>query len=157
MEKKIEKLEGSYDVPQLKQKLNEIIDYLNTQSQPEERKSVCDKHRREICRECMHNGNWTFEDTPEKWEKKVSVLIKEGLFEEVTDDKGERVFGYVECSDKVLKEIKQLLSEREREVLETIKELVDGKSIYSNNGCGTPLELIEWFVDTELDKLSKKK
>lgn len=29
MEKKIEKLEGSYDVPQLKQKLNEIIDYLN--------------------------------------------------------------------------------------------------------------------------------
>lgn len=34
--KKIEKLEGSYDVPQLKQKLNEIIDYLNTQPQTEE-------------------------------------------------------------------------------------------------------------------------
>ena len=35
--KKIEKLEGSYDVPQLKQKLNEIIDYLNTQPQEEEK------------------------------------------------------------------------------------------------------------------------
>ena len=27
-----------------------------TQDTPEERKSVCDKHHREICRECMHNG-----------------------------------------------------------------------------------------------------
>lgn len=33
---KIEKLEGSYDVPQLKQKLNKIIDYLNSQDQEEE-------------------------------------------------------------------------------------------------------------------------
>lgn len=39
--KKIEKLEGSYDVPQLKQKLNEIIDYLNTQDQEEEN-TVCE-------------------------------------------------------------------------------------------------------------------
>lgn len=31
--KKIEKLESSYDVPQLKQKLNEIIDHLNSQDQ----------------------------------------------------------------------------------------------------------------------------
>ena len=48
------------------------------------------------------------------------------------------------------------ISKAKEEVLETAKEIIDGKSIYSNNGCGTPLELLDWFVESELDKLSLK-
>ena len=66
-----------------------------------------------------------------------------------------RTFGYW---GEEIKFIKQLLDEREREVLDTVKEIISGKSIYQENGneCGTPLELIEWFVDTELSKLNKE-
>lgn len=49
------------------------------------------------------------------------------------------------------------ISKAKEEVLETAKEIIDGKSIYSNNGCGTPLELLDWFVESELDKLSNKR
>ena len=42
-----------------------------------------------------------------EWKKKIPMWIKEGLFEEVTDDRGTRILGYVNCSDKVLDFIEQ--------------------------------------------------
>lgn len=36
------------------------------------------------------------------------------------------------------------------------KKIIDEESIYSGGECGTPLELLEWFVDTGLDKLNKE-
>ena len=101
MEKKgkIEKLVFAGDLienelERIRIKINKIIEVLNrttlinypinTQPQTEERKSVCDKHHREICRECMHNGTWIFEDTPEEkegWEerfvKKAGITLTE--------------------------------------------------------------------------------
>ena len=120
MEKKIEKM-GHFLVPSstsegvvdalrsLADKLNEIIDHLNSQAQPEEN---------------------------EEWEKRFI-----------------RTFGYW---GEEIKFIKQLLKEREREVLEEAKKIIDEESIYSGGECGTPLELLEWFVDTGLDKLNKE-
>lgn len=35
MGKKIEKIEGAYDLPVIKKKLNQVIDYLNSESRPE--------------------------------------------------------------------------------------------------------------------------
>ena len=144
-------------------KQNEIIDYLNTQPKEEvtaewlyrkNKKRLEDLTEKEL----KKRGITKTQDTPEEWEKKVSVLIKEGLFEEVTDDKGERVFGYVECSDKVLKEIKQLLSEREREVLESMRDWVIEyyKDTWNIRDFDAE-KAIGKIVDRELDKLNEKK
>lgn len=46
----------------------------------------------------------------EDWKKKLSVLIREGLYQRVTDEKEERVFGYVKCSDEVMEELDALIS-----------------------------------------------
>lgn len=50
-----------------------------------------------------------------------------------------------------------IMSKAKKETLDTAKEIIDGKSIYSNSGCGTTLELLDWFIESELDKLNKKK
>ena len=72
---KIEKLEGSYDVPQLKQKLNEIIDYLNTQPQAEDCTHSFDLNNR--CSKCGVRGVKDMiaelQDTPEGWEKEFEL------------------------------------------------------------------------------------
>jgi len=142
-------------------KQNEIIDHLNSQDQEGYEKRI--RIRGELSGETEHiKAHKEYlatskQDTPEKWEKKVSVLIKEGLFEEVTDDKGERVFGYVECSDKVLKEIKQLLSEREREVLESMRDWVIEYYKDTWNIRDFDAEIaIGKIIDRELSKLTTK-
>ena len=98
----MEKVEGAYDVVILKQKINEIIGYLNSQAQPEEN---------------------------EEWEKRFI-----------------RTFGYW---GEEIKFIKQLLKEREREVLEDIKgvnnEIYEGRT-----------EILEVEIDNRLDKLNKE-
>ena len=113
MEKKIEKM-GHFLVPSstsegvvdalrsLADKLNEIIDHLNSQSQPEEN---------------------------EEWEKRFI-----------------RTFGYW---GEEIKFIKQLLKEREREVLEDIK--VVNNEIYEGR-----TEILEVEIDNRLDKLNKE-
>ena len=146
MESKIEKIEvNSFTsvndgVYLIIQKINEFIDYLNSQAQPviinypinsevqpEERKSICDKHHKEICRECMHNGSWTFEDTLEEWEKRY---VKR--------------FGYW---GEEIKFIKQLLEEREREAkIEVLTEIF--QTCYQEDS--KTLELVE-------EKLAKLK
>ena len=125
-------------------KQNEVIDYLNTQPQAEERKSVCDKHHREICRECMHNGTWIFEDTPE--EKKTLVQLRRVFdkkrvkewdriametYKQATQDTPEEKEGWEERFVKrfgyfssEIDFIKNLLLEREREVLESMRDWV---------------------------------
>ena len=81
MEKKIEKLEGSYDVPQLKQKLNEIIDHLNSQDQEEEitAEQLCEDNRKRmerlINKELEERGFIRkIKDTPEEKEEWVEKL-----------------------------------------------------------------------------------
>lgn len=77
------------------------------------------------------------------WKKKLSVLITEGLYEQVTDDKGKRVLGYVNCSDKVMKELDTLISQeiekaREEGKREALGEVIKmakhmAKNYYSGN------------------------
>jgi len=141
MESKIEKIEGAYDIPILKDKLNRVIDYLNSQDQEEICTHDFDLNNR--CTKCGVRGVKDMiaelQDTPEEkeeWEKRFI-----------------RRFGYW---GEEIKFIKQLLDERKREVLEEAKKIIDEESIYSGGECGTPLELLEWFVDTGLDKLNKE-
>lgn len=143
---RIEKLEGSYDVPQLKQKLNEIIDYLNTQPQageypqkakyisgevPEEKKTlvqlrrVFDKKRvKEWDRIAMETYKQATQSTPEQkeeWEKKW-----EEFFLYVTNNKN-WVDGrpewkgnvYITLYNAMKDFIKDLLLERERWAIDT--------------------------------------
>ena len=119
-------------------KLNEIIDHLNSQAQPEEMTEDRIERAREKREEYLNR----FKDTPEEWEERFN-----------------KYWGCMfECGDyeKLIDDIKQLLDEREREVLEEAKKIIDEESIYSGGECGTPLELIGWFIDTELDKLNKE-
>ncbi len=75
MESKIEKIEGAYDIPILKDKLNRVIDYLNSQAQAEVLPVEGD--------EFEYNGEkykwgktYTSKDTPEEKEE----LTKEEWF-----------------------------------------------------------------------------
>ena len=133
-------------------KLNEVIDYLNskefqstTQDTPEE--ELTDK-KKDV------DKGVDREDTPEEWEKKISTLVKEGLFEEVTDDKGERVLGYIGCSDKVLKEIKQLLDDREREVLE--KERTEVSKLLMKHACNEVPDNIPFGMDVMVREVASE-
>lgn len=117
--KKIVKLEGSYDVPQLKQKLNEIIDYLNSQDQEEEN-TVCEGCGKTITSRFMQSytkgdGMHSYclscdpekQDTPEQKEELVEIKKKlNGISVE---------YNIIDRIDVIWEEIENLLSEREKE------------------------------------------
>lgn len=139
--KKIEKLEGSYDVPQLKQKLNEIIDYLNSQDQEGESNFIHTvgtpilEGTTTRSREDMERTDYigypyskefqsTTQDTPEqkeKWEERFAEF-----FLYVTNDKN-WVDGrpewkgdvFVTLYNAILHFIEKLLDERERGAIDT--------------------------------------
>lgn len=52
----------------------------------------------------------------------------------------------------------ELLDKAELEILSQVKEIIERKSIYQEKGdeCGTPIELIEWYVGTKLEDLTSK-
>lgn len=82
-----------------------------------------------------------------EWKKKIPMWIKEGLFEEVTDDRGTRILGYVNCSDKVLDFIEQEIDKaREEGEIEVLTEIF--QTCYQEDS--KTLELVE-------EKLSKLK
>ena len=121
---------------------------------------LLDKAREEGRREALETLHLKLNDCTDimaKIEKIIDHLNSQAQPEENEEWEKRfiRTFGYW---GEEIKFIKQLLDEREREVLDTVKEIISGKSIYQENGneCGTPLELIEWFVDTELSKLNKE-
>ena len=143
MESKIEKFVGDdsctprdFDtyryINNLQDKVNEIIDHLNSQAQAEVLPVEGD--------EFEYNGEkykwgktYTSKDTPEEkegWEKRFI-----------------RTFGYW---GEEIKFIKQLLDEREREVLEDIKEDIKGvnNEIYEGR-----TEKLEVEIDNRLYKL----
>lgn len=78
MESKIEKIEGAYDIPILKDKLNRVIDYLNSQDQEETCTHGFDLNNR--CTKCGVRGVKDMiaelQDTPEEKEE----LTKEEWF-----------------------------------------------------------------------------
>lgn len=115
MESKIEKIEGAYDIPILKDKLNKIIDHLNSQDQGEE-KTVCEGCGKAIISRFMQSYsrddglhyyclscNPETEDTPEEIEEWKKRYVKR--------------FGY--WSEEI-KFIQQLLDEREKEVRKSV-------------------------------------
>lgn len=164
MEKK-EKLEGSYDVPQLKQKLNEIIDYLNTQSQPEEYSKTIEP----LEEGKIYSGVPISKSTPEEkedWEEKW-----EEFFLYVTNNKN-WVDGrpewkgnvYITLYNAMKDFIRQLLEERERERYERGRkdqQQLDGL-IYGTTVSSTTTLEEGWKLKDpkklkkELDKLSSK-
>jgi len=178
MESKIEKIEGAYDIPILKDKLNRVIDYLNSQDQeeicthyfdlnnrctkcgvrgvkdmiaelqdtPEVFKEFSDKNIRDDIPEGFVEINGKLhkmEDTPEEWEenrKEFSEYWANHSHEEAQewldkDKLGTPEYTMEECikvvryyirqdtkAQELIYYIKQLLKEREREVLERLLE-----------------------------------
>ena len=164
MESKIEKIEGSYDIPILKDKLNRVIDYLNSQDQEEiTAEQLCEDNRRRmeklINKEMDERGFVRkVKDTPEEYKEKFVEWGLWSLVEDISDDgdgEGDNL-QLTKEGKEASRMIKQLLDERKREVLEEAKKIIDEESIYSGGECGTPLELLEWFVDTGVDKLNKE-
>ena len=161
MEKKIEKLEGSYDVPQLKQKLNEIIDHLNSQDQEEEitAEQLCEDNRKRmerlINKELEERGFIRkIKDTPEEKEEWVEKLWE--LIDVYRDSKD--INSELEGIEEVNQYVKQLLDEREREVLESMRDWVIEYYKDTRNIRDFDAEIaIGKIVDRELDKLNKKK
>ena len=106
----MEKVEGAYDVVILKQKINEIIGYLNSQAQPEE-----NEPEKVYVEPIVPNFT---EELSAPVEYKTRKQVKE-MFKDTPEEKEEwekrfiRRFGYW---GEEIKFIKQLLDEREREV-----------------------------------------
>lgn len=142
MESKIEKIEGAYDIPILKDKLNRVIDYLNSQDQEGYEKRT--RIRGELSGETEHiKAHKEYlatskQDTPEGWEKEFELpdeIEHEDCIEVLADKhKLWEICPWEEPEldpDKVVAFIKQLLEEREcrareegrKEVVETILEL----------------------------------
>ena len=113
-----------------------------------------------------------------EWKKKIPMWIKEGLFEEVTDDRGTRILGYVNCSDKVLDFIEQEIDRAREEVEDKFREKFkkreqemnvpyseeDGKEFWQGYQEGYNQGLHDMIIDThyldeeweeELNKLNK--
>ena len=71
---------------------------------------------------------YKIKETSEDWKRKLPLWIVEGLFEEVTDDRGTRTLGYVRCSDRVLKEFEKIIeSEKEKSYKKGWEDCVDNK------------------------------
>lgn len=112
----MEKVEGAYDVVILKQKINEIIGYLNSQDQEEEN-TVCEGCGKTITSRFMQSytkgdGMHSYclscdpekQDTPGEWEDRIRDLI--------LDISADRLVS----SEKVVAIVQFLLDDREREV-----------------------------------------
>jgi len=155
MEKKIEKM-GHFLVPcstsegvvdalrSLADKLNEIIDHLNSQAQPEIFKELSDKNIRDDIPEGFVEINGKLhkmEDTPEQkeeWEKRFI-----------------RTFGYW---GEEIKFIKQLLKERERWAIDTfLKDTASYNSFHNGRPRTMRNGLSGEGFEVRVSKLSKKK
>ena len=155
MEKKIEKM-GHFLVPcstsegvvdalrSLADKLNEIIDHLNSQAQPEIFKEFSDKNIRDDIPEGFVEINGKLhkmEDTPEQkeeWEKRFI-----------------RTFGYW---GEEIKFIKQLLKERERWAIDTfLKDTASYNSFHNGRPRTMRNGLSGEGFEVRVSKLSKKK
>ena len=147
MEKKskIEKLVFAGDLienelERIRIKINKIIDYLNSQDQEESEPEkvyvdpivpdfIAEKlaEERYNTREILLNGTKPLEveSTPEEKEEWVEKLWE--LIDVYRDSKD--VNSELEGIEEVNQYVKQLLDEREREVLESMRDIVTGKHI----------------------------
>ena len=158
--KKIEKLEGSYDVPQLKQKLNEIIDYLNIQPQAEDCTHSFDLNNR--CSKCGVRGVKDMiaelQDTPEQkeeWEEELGKLMS--TWGKVLFVNKGRIGAGMQTAMylKFYHFIKDLLSEREMFTKEELFMLKLAINDIHNKGNSAYDEIGE-KIKRELDKLNNK-
>ena len=139
MESKIEKLErvkpmalmgmmGEVAPQWVAKELNRIIDRLNSQAQPEEMTEDRIERARKKREECLKR----FEDTPEeKGELKQFEEFLEDLVVGEGDDM-DNLYLHSTEREEIMEKVKQLLDEREREVLEDIKgvnnEIYEGRT-----------------------------
>jgi hypothetical protein len=153
---KIEKLEGSYDVPQLKQKLNEIIDHLNSQDQVEE-KPVDKLFRLRV--ELDKQGVKDYEHTAVETYKQATQDTPEQKEEWEEDFRGFLDFVIEDDSNKneVVEYVKNLLDERETKAFnEGVKEMEDSEQIQADWDIEELGNIVDKIVK-KLDKLNKKK
>jgi hypothetical protein len=125
MESKIEKIEGAYDIPILKDKLNRVIDYLNSQDQEEICTHDFDLNNR--CTKCGVRGVKDMiaelQDTPEEkeewrgedWKLDIRTCL---LFDDKTQSLG-MIMSHEQIQD--LEDfISQLLEERTEEAKQEV-------------------------------------
>lgn len=94
----------------LQDKVNEIIDHLNSQSQPEERYAYTYKETPEGTIEHKIKLDPKPQDTPEEWEGRLTTgSLGESEYFRIDGE-------YVDDKETMVRFIKQLLDEREREV-----------------------------------------
>ena len=120
MKSKIERLKlprglGAIEIDRLSlvgiaKKVNELIEAYNSQSQPEEMTEDRIERAREKREEYLNR----FKDTPEEWEKEFKFLYGH-LYIQNEDGEFCKINGEVE---DIIDFIKQLLEDREREMLE---------------------------------------
>lgn len=130
MKSKIGRIESVYDLydgdrnvdaNKLKDVLNDIIDYLNSQSQPEEKKTLeqirgeFDKERvKEWDRTAMETYKQATQDNPEEWEE------DEGLYQRIND-----ILSYspTRWNTELLKLFKQLLKDKDKKIRELEEDI----------------------------------
>jgi hypothetical protein len=167
MEKKIEKLEGSYDVPQLKQKLNEVIDHLNTQPQAEEETklvmppSAYEQAEKEgyDMRKKVKSGLIP-ESTPEQKEEGSYVLTYKNLKEIMTlmEEQGLNTVSIEYLMQYCGYPIKNLLSERERWAIDAfLKDTASYNSFHNGRPRTMRNGLRGEGFEVRVSKLNKKK
>ncbi len=151
-------------------KQNEIIDHLNSQAQPEEKKTLeqireeFDKERvKEWDRTAMETYKQATQSTPEQtesdvqeWEKRFDKRYDQ--YNPINDD-GTQVATWCGSDYEDMKSfISELLEEREREVLNSMREWV--VEYHKDNWDIRDFDAeiaIGKIIDRELSKLSKKK
>lgn len=167
MEKKIEKIEGAYDLPVIKKKLNQVIDHLNSQVQPEEidntklvmPPSAYDQAEKEGFN--MKNkvkSKLLPQDTPEEWEEELGKLMstwgKVLLVNKGRIGAGMQTAMYL----KFYHFIKNLLSERERWAIDTfLKDTASYNSFHNGRPRTMRNGLSGEGFEVRVSKLSKKK
>lgn len=154
----------------LKDKLNEIIDFINSQSQPEEKKiedmyahlTVNDNKSSSKEKVIAEVGS-TLKDTPEEWEENLGEIIDNIDIKE-TPSKGDWLDREYKSAlkDVVVCFIRQLLEDREREVVERFYEIVCKHNEYIGDDyatyLGNPTVLLgELYEAILLSKLNNKK
>jgi hypothetical protein len=106
--KKIEKLEGACELPTVKWKVNEIIDYLNqSQKEPEE------KLKEEDMLRWLRNGGVLKVESEKKdeWRKRLEDILESNSWEEEVYDGDD--YSMVEYFDKemIIKELIEFISQ----------------------------------------------
>jgi len=137
-------------------KQNEIIDHLNSQAQPEEKKTLeqireeFDKERvKEWDRTTVETYKQATQDTPEEWEE-----VNKDIWYMVGGKKYVNINGeeYIRTSD-----LEQLLEERETKAFnEGVKEMEDSEQIQADWDIEELGNIVDKIVK-KLDKLNKKK